>query len=126
MDDKAFEKIVKEAVEAIPEKFLGKLSNIDICIEETPSPYQLGRLKSRKNFKLFGLYEGVPQTERRHYGEILPDKITVFKNPILERANSIKEVKEIVRDTVWHEIAHHFGMSEERVRKAEKRKKKKN
>jgi len=116
-----FEELVNEGIEAIPKKFLEKLENVDIVIEETPAPEQLRKLKIRKGVFLFGLYEGVPQTKRWGYGQVLPDKITIFKNPIEKVARSEEEIKKIVRDTVWHEIAHHFGMDEKRVREAESR-----
>ena len=124
MTEEKFEKIVKEGIAQIPEKFLTKLNNVEICIEEEPTPEQLGKLKSRK-VRVFGLYEGIPQTKRWHYSQVLPDKITIFKKPIEEMARSEKEIKEIVKNTVWHEIAHHFGMDERRVRTAEYRRKKK-
>jgi len=120
-----FEKLVMEGVRAIPEKFLEKLDNVDIVIEDEPTPYQLRKLRARKSLIIFGLYEGVPQTKRGHYGQVLPDKITIFKKPIERIARSESEIKEIVKNTVWHEIAHHFGIDEKRVREAELRKRNK-
>ncbi len=120
MSNKEFEKLVEEGIKAIPEKFLRKLDNVDIVIEERPSPYQLGKIGAKKNTLLFGLYEGVPQTKRRHYGQVLPDKITVFKEPIEKIAKTKEEIKEKVKRVVWHEIAHHFGMDEKRVRETER------
>lgn len=120
-----FEKIVEEGIEEVPKKFLEKLDNVDICIEEEPTSYQLNKLKTRKGFMIFGLYEGVPQTERTHYGQVLPDKITIFKKSIEQMAHSKAKIKEIVKNTVWHEIAHHFGMTERQVRGAEKKRKRK-
>jgi len=124
MNQEKFEEIIKEGIRAIPKRFLEKLENVDICIEDQPTPYQLKKLKARKNLLVFGLYEGIPQTKRSHYGQVLPDKITIFKKPIEKVAQSEKEIKEIVKNTVWHEIAHHFGIDEKRVRQAEKRRKK--
>jgi len=121
MDHNEFEKIVIEGIRTIPEKFLKKLDNVDIVIEERPTKEQLRELKVKNNNQLLGLYEGVPKTERWNYAQVLPDKITIFKDSIEKIANSEKEIKEIVRDTVWHEIAHHFGMSEKQVRSSEKR-----
>jgi len=121
MEKKKFEELVEEGIKAIPERFLKTLENVDIVVEETPTADQLEKLKIRKGVFLFGLYEGVPLTERWGYGQILPDKITIFKKPIEKAAASESEIKNIVRDTVWHEIAHHFGLDEKRVRKAEKR-----
>ncbi|MDD3170341.1 MAG: metallopeptidase family protein [Candidatus Paceibacterota bacterium] len=116
-----FEKLVKEGIKAIPKKFLEKLDNVDIVIEEEPTQVQLKKLRIGSGYSLFGLYEGIPKTKRWEYGQVLPDKITIFKNPIEELARSEEEIKKIVKDTVWHEIAHHFGMDEKKVREAESR-----
>jgi len=107
-----FEKLVVDALETIPEFFKEKLSNIDIVIEEWPmqrlSP---GRL-------LLGLYQGVPATTwGRSHSLTLPDKITIFKGPIeLVGRNDPSLIKQVVTDTVEHEIAHHFGISDERIK----------
>lgn len=126
MDRDSFEKLVHEGIGAIPQKFLDKLSNVAIVIEDEPTQEQLKRNGVKRGWTLFGLYEGVPQTERgSSYGWVLPDKITIFQRPIEEAANSPEEIKEIVKDTVWHEIAHHFGMNEGEVRTREHSRKKK-
>ena len=119
-----FEKLVDEGIKAIPERFLKKLDNVDIVIEDEPTPYQLRKLRTWLGSLIFGLYEGVPQTKRGHYGQVLPDKITIFQKSIEKIAHSEEEIKEIVKNTVWHEIAHHFGMDEKRVREVEVRRKK--
>ena len=124
MDREKFEKLVNEAIKTIPKKFLEKLDNIDIVIEDTPAPYQLKKLKARKGSIIFGLYEGIPKTKRWNYGQVLPDKITIFKKPIERIAQSEDKMKEIIKNTVWHEIAHHFGMDEARVRQVEARRQK--
>ncbi len=117
-----FEKIVVEGIEVIPEKFLRKLDNVAIVIEAEPTQAQKKKLNIRPDWALFGLYEGIPQTQRGiNYSAVLPDKITIFQKPIEEAARNEKDIKEIVKNTVWHEIAHHFGMSEDRVRQAEAR-----
>jgi predicted Zn-dependent protease with MMP-like domain len=113
MDREKFEELVKQGIEAIPKRFLEKLDNVDIVIED----------ESKNGVKLFGLYEGVPQTKRGFYSGVLPDKITIFKKTFEEFCSSEEEIKRRVRQTVWHEIAHHFGMDEERVRKVEKKRK---
>jgi predicted Zn-dependent protease with MMP-like domain len=122
MDREKFEELVKQGIDAIPERFLKKLDNVGIVVEDEPSEEQIKKLKLGKYSKLFGLYEGMPQTKRGHYSGILPDKITIFKRPIEEVALNDEQIKTIVKNTVWHEIAHHFGMDEERVRRAERRK----
>ena len=93
-----FEKLVEQGIKDIPEKFLKKLVNVEIVVEENPSSEQLLKLKIRKNMLLFGLYEGVPQTKRWGYGQVLPDKITIFKKPIEQAAQSDEEIKKIVKE----------------------------
>jgi predicted Zn-dependent protease with MMP-like domain len=117
-----FEQIVKEGIEAIPEEFLRKLDNVAIVVEDEPTPAQKKKLNIHPGWTLFGLYEGVSQAERgANYTSVLPDKITIFRRPIEEEARDEGDIKEIVKNTVWHEIAHHFGMDEARVRQAEAR-----
>lgn len=120
LTNEEFEQLVKEGIDAIDEKFLQKLKNVEIVVEDDPSPSQLERLSARGAL-LFGLYEGVPQTKREQYGQVLPDKITVFKNPIEKVFFRKDDIKKAVKDTVWHEIAHHFGMDEKQVRQAEQK-----
>ena len=114
-----FEELVIEGIKAIPQEQLKKLNNVDIVIEDNPTQEQLKKLKIRNNYSLLGLYEGIPKTKRWGYGQVLPDKITIFKNSIEKIARSKEEIKEIVKNTVWHEIAHHFGMDKESVKKSE-------
>jgi len=125
MTEEEFEKIVEEGIRVIPKRFLEKLENVDICIEEEPTPFQFKKLRAKKNSLILGLYEGIPQTKRRRYAQVLPDKITIFKKPIERIARSENNIKEIVKNTVWHEIAHHFGMNEKRVREVEKNRRRK-
>lgn len=119
-----FEALVSAGIDAIPEKFLKKLDNVAITIDEAPTKEQLVKNHVGRGYTLLGLYEGVPLIRRWNYGGgTLPDKITIFRRPILEEADSAEEVKEIVKNTVWHEIAHHFGMDEDEVRGAELKRK---
>ena len=119
---KKFKQIVSKGITAIPEKFLKQLNNVAIVIEKRPTKIQAKKLHLRQGLVLFGLYEGVPQTRRGlGYSGVLPDKITIFQESIESSARDEKDIKEIVKNTVWHEIAHHFGMDERRVREAEAR-----
>ena len=117
-----FEQLVKKGIDSIDEKFLQRLKNVEIIIEDDPTPFQIEKLKLRGAL-LFGLYEGVPQIKREGYGQVLPDKITIFKNSIEQVYPDPEDIKKAVRDTVWHEIAHHFGMDEKQVREAERKRK---
>jgi len=120
-----FEQLVNKGIAAVPKKFLKKLDNVAIVIEDLPSPQQKKELKLRSDYSLFGLYHGIPQVSRgNNYSGVLPDKITIFKKSIEEHASSEEEVAAIVKNTVWHEIAHHFGMDEGRVSRAERKRKK--
>ena len=120
-----FEKLVKDGIKLIPEKFLKMMENVQLCIEDNPNKKQKKELKIRKDEFIFGLYEGVPKTERWGYGFVLPDKITIFKKEIEKYSKSGEEVKKIVKETVWHEIAHHFGMDEDNVERLSKKRKNK-
>ena len=96
--------------------------NVQICIEDRPTEKQIKDLKIKKGYILFGLYEGIPKTKRGNYGFSLPDKITIFKNSIEKVAFSREEIREKVKKTIWHEIAHHFGIDEYKVKNLEKKK----
>ncbi|MCX6765813.1 MAG: metallopeptidase family protein [Candidatus Moranbacteria bacterium] len=120
MERKKFEQLVAEGISALPDRFIKKLDNVAIVVENEPTPSQKKKLNIRRGWTLFGLYEGVPQSVRgANYTAVLPDKITIFQKSIEEVAGSEEKIREIVENTVWHEIAHHFGLNEARVRKAE-------
>ncbi len=123
MTDERFEQLVSEAIETIPEKFLKKLNNVAIVTQSEPTEEQLGMNHVGGGSTLLGLYEGIPLTHRGDFygaGEILPDKITIFKLPILQEAGSDEvKLKEVVRDTVWHEIAHYFGYDDAEIMERE-------
>ncbi len=119
VDRSQFEEYVREAVERLPASFRQYMDNVSIIVEDTPSEQQLRENGVPPGHTLFGLYEGVPKSERGNYGFVAPDRITIFQEPIQRASSSRREVKRQVRETVWHEIAHHFGMDEERVRRME-------
>lgn len=121
-----FEKLVKKAILDLPEHIRQKMDNVDIVIERKASVEQLGKVGLGSVDSLLGLYQGVPQTAwGRGFGNILPDKISIFQQPIEKLARSDKEIVDLVKNTVWHEIAHHFGFSEKGVRTLEAKRKKK-
>ncbi len=101
-----FEELVAEALDDLPDLFARALENVEVVIEEG-SPRQ----------SLLGLYQGIPQTERGGgYTWVLPDVITIYRRPIQSRAGSDDELKQMVKQTVIHEIAHHFCISDDRLR----------
>jgi predicted Zn-dependent protease with MMP-like domain len=116
MKREAFEELVAAAVESLPTEFAEQMENVAIVVEAMPTRAQLRRSHVEPGNTLLGLYEGVPHTRRGHdYGMVLPDKITIFQRPIETSCRSGEEVVEMVRKVVIHEIAHHFGISDERL-----------
>lgn len=125
MTREAFEQLVEEGMAAIPERFLQKLKNVRIVVEDEPSREQLAKGRVRGGWTLFGLYEGVPQPSRGGgYNLFLPDKITIFQRPIENACATDEQIRAQVKQTVWHEIAHHFGLNEVEVRQKEREKRK--
>lgn len=118
MTREEFEEQVVEALELVPDEFRGYLEEVAVIVEDWPSAEHRRRLRLRPNQTLFGLYEGVPLTERRWgYSPMLPDRITLFQGPLEQYAGPDRErLRQQVRRTVLHEIAHHFGFGEERLR----------
>jgi predicted Zn-dependent protease with MMP-like domain len=116
MDVQRFERLVAEAIEKLPEEFRERLENIDIVVADMPTRAQLRTLKEKRGQMLLGLYEGVPLTHRTHnYGFVVPDKITIFQRPIEAMCRSDAQIVTEVQRVVRHEIAHHFGISDDRL-----------
>jgi len=122
MDRLSFEKLVQNALGRLPRRFKKKLENISIVVEERPTA-ELLRDMEIDHGTLFGLYQGVPLTERGwNYGNMLPDRIVIFQGPIEEAATSPDEIEEIVMDTVIHEVGHYFGFDDAYLYEIEKEK----
>ena len=105
-----FARLVARALDELPAEFREQMRNIEIVVEDEPSPEQL-----RGDGELLGLYEGVPLTDRGAMEPYLPDRISIFRGPIERISASPRRQADIVRDTVVHEIAHHFGISDKRL-----------
>ncbi len=116
MDQDKFKKLVGEAIDLLPKEFAEKLNNVAVIVEDYPSSMQLQKLGIAPWGLLFGLYEGIPQTQRGIYYSAPPDKITIFKNSIERVARTDEEIKERIRVTVIHEIGHHFGLSDAQLK----------
>jgi len=121
MNREGFEWLVARAVDSLPEEFRTKLENIDVVVEDWPIQGQLNRVGLRRGQTLLGLYEGVPLTKRsRHYGLVLPDKITIFQKPIEAKCKDEAEITAEIQRVVRHEIAHHFGIGDARLEQLER------
>ncbi len=116
MDRARFTELVDRVVEELPPEIKTMMENVDVVVEDRPSAAQCRELGLRRGETLYGLYEGVPQTNRGwSYGLVAPDKITIFQRPIEDKCRRCGEVEEEVRAVVLHEIAHHFGIDEDRL-----------
>ncbi len=117
MERERFEELVAAAVEDLPDEFRDRLENIDVVVEDEPSAEQLRTSGLKRGETLLGLYEGVPLTHRSpYYGMALPDKITLFRKPIAARCRTESRMKKEIQRVVRHEIAHHFGIGDDRLR----------
>jgi predicted Zn-dependent protease with MMP-like domain len=114
-----FEALVNQALEELPKEHVNHIKNVAILYEEEPTPEQRQELALRNDMTLLGLYEGVPLSQRQGMSRILPDKITLFIGPLTRNANSIPELKEEIKHTLWHEIAHYYGLDHKRIRELE-------
>ena len=113
MRKQAFEALVREAVGSIPDEFLGIMKNVDIQLRRWPTKDQVRDADLDEDETLLGLYVGIPVTERDSgYNMVQPDIITLFQGPIEESCTTDAEVQAQVRDTVIHEVAHYFGISD--------------
>ena len=120
MTDKRFEELVAEAFELIPQRFREAMKNVELFVEAAPPPEMLADLGIEPPDTLYGLYEGTPLTERDWSQTVeFPDRVTIFRNPILEDAENENDVVRAVCETVIHEFGHHFGLSEEEIDEAE-------
>lgn len=111
------EQIVGETVKNLPSEFASQLDNVGIIVEAWPTEEEFESIKAHPSRSLlFGLYRGIPKPKRPHNYSALPDKITIYAGPILMISQDINEAKQRIRDTVLHEIGHHFGMTDEQLR----------
>jgi len=112
-----FERLVFEAIDGLPKEFSEKLKDVVIAIEDNPSSQDIGERKLPPGMLLLGLYHGIPLTRKSPFaGMTMPDQITIFQNPIERICQTPQEIITQVRRTVLHEIAHHFGISDKRLR----------
>ena len=113
VSNEGFEQLVGDALDRIPAELSEVMSNVAVVVEDWPTPQQLGG----RSGTLLGLYEGIALTNRSplSYTGAMPDRITIFQGPICARAADEAELVALVRTTVIHEIAHHFGISDERL-----------
>lgn len=121
ISDEEFSALIAGVMDELPKSHMEAVKNVAIVYEDEPTPRQREELALRQDQSLFGLYEGVPLTKRGGHTNYPPDKITIFKIPALEHSRNPAELKANVKHTVWHEIAHYFGLDHGQIHKLERR-----
>jgi predicted Zn-dependent protease with MMP-like domain len=113
---KEFQKVIRRAIESLPEEFKSKLDNVDVVVEDSPPPEVVRKL--RRGRLVLGLYQGVPKKSRSSgYGLVLPDKISLFKKNIETVSSSRDDIYRRIRKTLLHEIGHHFSLTDSELRR---------
>jgi predicted Zn-dependent protease with MMP-like domain len=111
-----FEQLVAEALDELPRRFRRRLRNIAVVVESEPSQEILKDMGLWPHGTLLGLYQGVPLPRRGFsYGNVLPDRISIFQKPLEAMCRTTGDLKEAIKDTVMHEIGHYFGLDDERL-----------
>jgi predicted Zn-dependent protease with MMP-like domain len=117
--DEEFQKLIDQALGELPGEHVKNIKNIAILYEDEPTPEQRQKLQLRHDQTLLGLYEGTPLSQRQGMTRLLPDKITLFREPLSYHANTVEELKEEIKHTLWHEIAHYYGLDHDRIHELE-------
>ena len=121
MTDEQFDNFITRAMNELPQEYIKGLDNVAIVMADEPTPEQIKKMKLENNRVLLGLYEGIPLTQRgAGYNFVLPDKITLFKNSIMAVSHGDEEIFERVKRTLWHEIAHYYGLNHDRIDEIQK------
>jgi predicted Zn-dependent protease with MMP-like domain len=109
-------------MDELPQEYIKGLDNVVVTYDDEPTDSQRAKMKLRQDQSLFGLYEGIPLTQRgAGYNLVLPDKITIFKYPMLNYAEDEASLFRQVKHTLWHEIAHYYGLNHDRIHEIEDR-----
>ncbi len=122
LTDEEFDHLITRAMDELPQEYIRGLENVAIVYEDEPTEEQKIKMKLDHNHLLLGLYEGIPLTQRgAGYTFVLPDKITLFKNSILAVVYDEVQLFEQIKRTLWHEMAHYYGLSHGRMDELQQR-----
>ena len=118
MTDEQFDAMITRAMDELPQRYIKGLENVAIVMADAPTGEQIEKMKLSGQQLLLGLYEGIPLTKRgAGYNLVLPDKITLFKNHLIMASSGEATLFENVKRTLWHEIAHYYGLDHNRINK---------
>lgn len=118
LTDAEFDALISRAMDELPQEYITGLDNVAIVMADEPTEEQKIKMKLRENTILLGLYEGIPLVQRgAGYTFVLPDKITLFKHSIMRVVNNDEELFEQIKRTLWHEIAHYYGLDHSQMHK---------
>ena len=119
--DAQFADMIADVIEELPKEHMAAVKNVAIVYADEPTPDQREQLRLRNDQSLFGLYEGVPLPKRGGMTNYGPDKITIFKQPMLQFVQTPRQLRAQVKHTLWHEIAHYFGLDHDKIHEIERR-----
>ena len=121
LSDDEFDQLISHAMDDLPQEYIKGLQNVAILYADDPDEYQIKKSGLDEGHILLGLYEGIPLTKRGgNYSFVLPDKITLFKHSIMMVVRNRQELYEQIKRTLWHEIAHYYGLDHDRIHSLER------
>ncbi|HVX24661.1 MAG TPA: metallopeptidase family protein [Candidatus Saccharimonadales bacterium] len=119
VSDEQFQTLIDAALNSLPGEHVANIKNIAILYAAEPSPVQLELGHVQPGYTLLGLYEGVSLPRRQGRTDYPPDKITLFKGPLSRKVDTLPALQEAIRHTLWHEIAHYYGLDHDEIRARE-------
>jgi predicted Zn-dependent protease with MMP-like domain len=117
--DEHFQELIDRAFDSLPKTHRDRVQNVAIIFADAPDQEQRVQAKLLPNQTLLGLYQGIPLSRRQGATSLYPDRITLFKYPLLMQAHDEKGLQEAIRHTLWHEIAHYYGLDHTEIHKLE-------
>ena len=119
ISDEQFQEMIDKAFDSLPKTHRDNVKNVAILFADVPTPEQRQQLALRNDQTLLGLYQGLPLSQRGGRESLYPDRITLFKIPLLMRSHDLASLHEEIRHTLWHEIAHYYGLDHDKIHKLE-------
>jgi predicted Zn-dependent protease with MMP-like domain len=119
VSDEQFQELIDQAFDSLPRTHRDRVQNVAILLADEPDAEQRHELQLRHDQTLLGLYQGIPLSQRQGRTSMYPDRITLFKSPLLTQAHDLPGLREAIRHTLWHEIAHYYGLNHTDIHKLE-------